>query len=204
MTAAVPDQVVDFYNELFDRVFAQPFRGRIENRLKRNAVLRQVEEVADAASQSLTRFLVNEKVLATKVQQIFGGLASLSGKIGIEDISNSNASPETLSESLLPIVPCPKVVLDSGHDAVYRVTLHSIVQVLMLVGPVMAEWQKLSFSNTFELPRRVTDRLNQISLVHSSISWVEAARLPPTLTTNSPIGIIFCSGSTESKLVRCA
>lgn len=29
--------------------------------------------------------------------------------------------------------------------------LHSIVQVLMLVGPVMAEWQKLNFSSTFAL-----------------------------------------------------
>jgi hypothetical protein len=27
----------------------------------------------------------------------------------------------------------------------------------------MAEWQKLNFSTTFELPRRVVNRLNQIS-----------------------------------------
>ncbi len=33
----------------------------------------------------------------------------------------------------------------------------------MLVGPVMAEWRKLNFSSTFELPRRVVNRLNQIS-----------------------------------------
>jgi hypothetical protein len=33
----------------------------------------------------------------------------------------------------------------------------------MLVGPVMAEWQKLNFSSTFELPRRVVNRLNEIS-----------------------------------------
>jgi NACHT domain len=41
--------------------------------------------------------------------------------------------------------------------------MHSVLQVLLLVGPVMAEWQRLSFSSTFELPRRVVSRLNQIS-----------------------------------------
>jgi hypothetical protein len=33
----------------------------------------------------------------------------------------------------------------------------------MLVGPVMAEWQKLKFSSTFELPGRVVNKLNEIS-----------------------------------------
>ena len=33
----------------------------------------------------------------------------------------------------------------------------------MRVGSVMAEWQKLNFSSTYELPRRVTNSLNQIS-----------------------------------------
>jgi hypothetical protein len=60
-------------------------------------------------------------------------------------------------------MPCPVEVQQAGHDAIYRVALHSVVQVLMLVGPVMAEWQKLNFSKTFEMPRRVVNRLNQIS-----------------------------------------
>jgi hypothetical protein len=33
----------------------------------------------------------------------------------------------------------------------------------MLVGPVMTEWQRLSFASTYEMPRRIVSQLNQIT-----------------------------------------
>ena len=163
MPAPIVDQVVDFYAAHFDRIFSQRFQPRIKERLKRNTVLRQVGESADAASQSLTRFFRSQRLTEQQVADILGGFATLGDLLQLDDIANPNITPEVVVEKLLPDLPCPDVVQQAGHDAVYRVALHSVVQVLMLVGPVMAEWQNLNFSSTFELPRRVVNRLNQIS-----------------------------------------
>jgi hypothetical protein len=59
MPPSIEDQVVDFYYALFDRIFSESFRLRIDQRLKRDAVMRQVQDSAGAASQSLTRFFRN-------------------------------------------------------------------------------------------------------------------------------------------------
>jgi uncharacterized protein YerC len=53
MPAAVADQVVEFFDDLFTHIFADAFRPQIADVLRRKAVLRQVQEAADAASQSL-------------------------------------------------------------------------------------------------------------------------------------------------------
>ena len=163
MPAAITDQVVDFYYKLFDQIFSEPFRSRITERLKRDAVIRQVEDAAGAASQSLTRFFLNEQLNERQVASVLRGFSKLKVRLTLADISSSNATPEALVETLLIGFPCPKTVQQADQDAIYRIALHSIVQVLMLVGPVMAEWQKLNFSSTFELPRRIVNRLNQIS-----------------------------------------
>ncbi len=163
MQGQIVEQVVDFYGSLFSHIFADPFRTHIAEPLKRKAVVRQIEEAADAASQSLTRFFLNEQLTELQVALALQGFGGLPGVVALKDIANPNVAPETLVESLLPKLPCPEALQKAGLDAAYRVALHSVVQVLMLVGPVMAEWQKLTFSTTFELPRRVVSRLNQIS-----------------------------------------
>jgi hypothetical protein len=163
MNGTIVDLVVNFYDSVFRCVFSGPFKSSIAEPLKRKAVLRQVEESADAASQSLNRFFLNQQLTATQVVAILDGFAPLAELLPLESIANPNVAPETIVESLLAKLPCPDVVQRTGDDAVYRVALHSVVQVLMLVGPVMAEWQKLSFASTFELPRRVVHRLNKIS-----------------------------------------
>ena len=163
MPTAIVDQVVDFYSELFNQVFAKPFQSHIAERLRRNAVDRQVAEAADAASQSLIRFLQNEELAEEQVTALLGGFNTLARRITIADIANPNVLPETLVEELLLKVPCPHIARQAGHEAIYRLALFSTVQVLMLVGPVMAEWQNVNFASTFELPRRVVSRLNQIS-----------------------------------------
>ncbi|MCP4460064.1 MAG: NACHT domain-containing protein, partial [Cytophagales bacterium] len=163
MPETIIDQTIDFYNELFDYIFSQPFLPKIKERLKRNAVKRQVEEAADAASQSLTRFFLNQQVSEPQVADIFSGFSRLKDLLKLEDIANPNDTPESVVELLLVQIPCPEGVQCSGNDAVYRVALHSVVQVLMQIGSVMAEWEKVNFSTTFELPQRVVNRLNAIS-----------------------------------------
>lgn len=160
---AIVDKVVDFYYALFDRIFSEPFRLRIPERLKRDAVIRQIQDSAGAASQSLTRFFLNEHLSEEQVANILKGLATLSERLTLADIANPNVTPEAVADALLPELPCPEITQQAGHATIHRLALHSAVQVLMLVGPVMAEWQKLNFSSNFELPRRVVNRLNQIS-----------------------------------------
>ncbi len=159
----IDDCVVDFYDELFAAIFSNPFRDEINNRLKQKAVVRQVEESADAASQSMSRFFLNERADARAVSTILGSCATVPQHIGLEDIANPQVTPEELLEEVLPRLPKPKIGRSRKHQTIYRIALHSILQVLMLVGPVMAEWRKLGFASTFEMPRRVVNRLNQIS-----------------------------------------
>lgn len=157
MLPSIEDQVVEFFNALFERIFSERFRPRIAQRIKRNAVVRQVQEAADAASQSLTRFLLNEQLTEQQTSDTVEGLTTLTDRLTLDDIDNPNETPEAVVENLLA-EDAP-----GDTDAVFRISLHSVVQVLMLVGPVMAEWQKLNFASTFELPRRVVNRLNKIS-----------------------------------------
>lgn len=126
-------------------------------------MLRQVEESADAASQSLTRFFVNGQLSDQEVRDILGGFTKLSSLLALEQIANPNLAPESVVEDLLTRMPCPQALRQTRQDAVYRVALHSVVQTLMLVGRVMGQWQTVNFSSTFELPRRVVEQLNVIS-----------------------------------------
>jgi hypothetical protein len=164
MATAVGDQVVAFFEDLFGRVFSDAFRPNIHDVLRRKAVIRQVDEAADAASQSLTRFFRNQQLTEQQAANILEGFASLSNSLTLEQISNPNVTPEAVVKELLEeSLSIPEAVRKQEQESVYRVALHTVVQVLMLVGPVMREWEKLHFSSTFELLRRVVARLNEIN-----------------------------------------
>lgn len=158
----IADQVIGFFSDHFGRIFGAPFHQAIPETLRRKAVLRQVEESADAASQSLTRLLVNEQLDNSQAARLLQGLAPAVAALDLEHIAKPNISPETLVAELLQDHP-PPALIPELQQALFRVALHSIVQVLTLVGPVMAEWRKLSFSDSFELPRKIVERLNRIS-----------------------------------------
>lgn len=161
---AIADQVVGFFEDLFGRIFSDAFRPHIRDVLRRKAVIRQVDEVADAASQSLTRFFRNQEITEQQAADILAGFAPLSHTLTLDHISNPNVTPESVVNDLLQqSLSIPNVITQQDHESVYRVALHSIVQVLMLVGPVMREWQKLGFASTFELLRRIVNRLNEIN-----------------------------------------
>lgn len=162
MPSSIDDRVIEFHSQLFDHLFSEPFRNNISERRKKNEVIRQVETAADAASSSLTRFFLNQQLSEANVQCILAGFETVGELLQLEDIANPNVTTETIVERLLKELPCPQTV-EMTYGAVYRLALYTVVQVLLLVGPVMAEWQKLNFSSTFELPRKVVNRLNEIS-----------------------------------------
>jgi len=62
MSTSIDDQIIDFYYVLFEHIFTVPFQSRIAERLRRDAVVRQIQESAGAASQSLTRFFLNQQL----------------------------------------------------------------------------------------------------------------------------------------------
>lgn len=158
----IAEQVIGFFTAHFERIFSDPFRLAIPEILRRKAVLRQVDESADAASQSLTRLLINEQLNNAEAAYLLQGLESAIAALDLEHIANPNISPEALVVELLKD-HSPSIQLTEIQQALLRVALHSIVQVLTLVGPVMAEWQKLNFSDSFEPPKKIVDRLNRIS-----------------------------------------
>jgi hypothetical protein len=99
--SSVDEQVIDFYYELFDRIFTQPFRPRIKERLRQDAVARQVQEAAAAASQALTRFFESQQLSEAQVAEILQGFSSLYDLITLEDVSNPHYTPESLVDNLL-------------------------------------------------------------------------------------------------------
>lgn len=94
----IAEQVIGFFSDHFERIFSVPFRRAITETLRRRAVIRQVEESADAASQSLTRLLVNEQLDNCQAACLLQGLAPAVAALNLECIANPNISPEALSD----------------------------------------------------------------------------------------------------------
>ena len=163
MAASIEDQVVDYFHRLFDRLFGAPFSERLaDQRLKRNAVLRQVEESADASSQALTRFFLNREIPPDEVELVLDDLETIGKLLSAGYLTNSLVAPESVVAQLIGSARVREDRLTTNDLSIFRVALHTVVQVLILVGPAMAEWEKLNFSTTFELPRRIVNRLTQI------------------------------------------
>jgi hypothetical protein len=158
----IEDRVIDFFDKLFGRIFAHPFCGTIDSQTRRRIIRRQIEEAADASSQSLLRFFVNQRVSAIEVETLLGAISDAVGSITLDDVASVHVSPEQLVGRLL--LPSSPLVNEKKENRVrFRLALHSVVQVLLMIGPVMAEWQRVGFSSTFELPRQVISRLNQVT-----------------------------------------
>ena len=133
----IDDQVLYFYHKLFENLFSEPFRKDISERRRLNKVLRQVEEVADAASSSLTRFFLNQKLSEETVTTILESFTTINSLLKLEHISNSNVTTEGIVENLLPNLPFPQG--KQTKDPIYTVALFTIIQVLMQVGPIIGE-----------------------------------------------------------------
>ena len=161
--ANIDDQVIDFFTALFLGLFFYPFQTEISGRLKRNRIRRQIEESADAASQSLIRFFNNQELTNSQVAKILEDCVELTASLQLSDVANPNHTPENLIEDLLEQNSLASRSSETVSDSIYRLALYSIIQVVILVGPMISEWRKLKFASTYEVPRRVVNRLNQIS-----------------------------------------
>src|ERR1700754_1588055 len=107
MAQSIAEQVVDFYQALFKGLFTEPFSPLVSDPLKRNAMRRQIEEMADAASQSLTRYLTNERATIKQVAQVLACLDGMRVAVLLEDIANPRLTPENIIEAKLQNVSCP-------------------------------------------------------------------------------------------------
>ena len=154
---------LDFHADLFARVFAGPLTGRIKDRLRLRAVQRQIEDAADAASPWLNRFFKNRKLGSKEAQAMLKGLAPLAEAIGLDELANPNISVDALSQRVLAELPVPKAIRSADKEAEFRVAAQSVIQVLMIVAPVLLEWQRAKFASTFEPARKIVLRLHQIS-----------------------------------------
>lgn len=159
----ITDLVVDYFYDIFDKIFTERFQLEKTHRIKRDKVIRSIQDSALASSQSLIRFFINSQLSEKQASGILNGLKNLPACISLDDISNPNVTPESIVGDLLDKMPCSRGAKKQKLDALHRTTLHSIVQVLMFVGPILVQWQRLHFSSSFELPRRLDNRLNQIS-----------------------------------------
>jgi hypothetical protein len=163
MPAYVPDQVMDFYEALFKDLFITPFSAEILDRRKRNEMRRRVEALGESAAQSTIRMLTNQRVSETDVACILDGLRPLSVVITCEELAQTRETTQGLVEQLLTRLPDLQNVLEKRQVALYRATLYSILQPLLLIAPVLQEWRKHGFSTTYEPPERVIRQLNDIS-----------------------------------------
>lgn len=159
----IENRIIDLFAALFEQLFTSPFTAKIESRLRRNQVTRTIEEAADAASQSITRLLLNERLALPQVDALVASYADLGDHLELDTIGNANVAPESIVETLPPHLRTPALGGDERLASIYRVALHGIVQAVTLIGPVMAEWRRVGFSTTFEVLRRVVDRLNRMS-----------------------------------------
>ena len=73
---ALVDQVLDYYYDLFDGVFANRFGPEIPDRIKRDQMTDRVKTAGRAASESLIRYLQRRRVSNAMVAEILGGFAS--------------------------------------------------------------------------------------------------------------------------------
>ncbi len=169
MPLSIADQVIDYYQSLFDKIFSETFRPLIAERLKRNAVERQIQESADAASQSLIRFFTNERLSEQQAAEILSSLEALPRLIKLDDIANPRVTPERIVESKLKNLSCPESISKAGREAAFGVALNSVAQSLILFGPVMTEWKKTGFSAGFDPPQRFVSRLNEFSEKQDSL-----------------------------------
>jgi energy-coupling factor transporter ATP-binding protein EcfA2 len=161
--ALLQQRVVDLYEALFQSIFSEPFTIDITDIIKQRAIGRQVEEVADAASQSLQRVLEDLQPAESELDWLLGALGGLVSVITADNVSSPSASPDRLARDALQRLPAPPAFLGTEGGMRYRVALNTVLQTLTQVGPVLAEWQRLGFSKEYLLLGQVIALLEQAS-----------------------------------------
>lgn len=84
------NQVVPFFGEVFNRLFTSLILPDIASELDRKRVARQIEELADTASGSLSRFLSTKELSKTSFEGLLKGFRELTESFDLERIANPN------------------------------------------------------------------------------------------------------------------
>ena len=161
MSTSIDDRVLEFYEELFERIFTVPFLKEIERHRDRGRVRRQIEELASAASQSLHLFfsqleIENPDLFLNGIQKSFSAQ-------GLEDFLAVNNAPEVFAANVLEQSGIPNEVDTPDQKTTYRLTLTLVSRVLITVCPILAEWRKFVFAETYEIARQLVGKLNSIA-----------------------------------------
>lgn len=163
MPGPIDEQVIIFFEDLFESIFIATFDLNSADRFKIRKVQRQVGDCADAACQSLNRFFQQREFTEGQVADILESLNDLGRLTKLEEIANPNVAPETIADDITLSLTCLSEVEECGNDPLFRLAIHLVVQVLTQVGPVMMEWRKLNLSSDFRPLQRVVNRLNKIA-----------------------------------------
>ena len=163
MPASILDQMMDFYDDLFQSLFATPFNADLSNRRKRNDVSRRVSALADAASQSTIRMLTNQRMSEPDVERLCQGLQPLPTLTNHEELSQTQGTTQSLVDRLMRQLPDLQSASEQRMVDVYRAALYSILQSLLLIAPVLREWRNHGFPTTYDPLERVLRQLNDIS-----------------------------------------
>ncbi|TVS20087.1 MAG: NACHT domain-containing protein [Planctomycetaceae bacterium] len=157
------NQVVRFFGEVFEGLFITRLLPDIQTELDRKRVRRQIDELADTASQSLSRFLSNKDLSEATLRGFLDGLKPLTEAYDWERIANPNETHEVVAAELLEHAHIPPCAIASRHENTYRLVFGVVTQAVMRVAPVLADWKRYSFSRTYEVPRQLNARLEQIA-----------------------------------------
>jgi len=155
--------LLDFHATLFERLFAQPLTARIKDPLRVRAVRRQIEDAADAASQWLGRFFKQRRLAAKETQAILKGLLPIGDVLALAELGNPNLAAESLSRRVLANLSLPKLIQQTQRQAEFEVAAYGLIQILSIVAPVLLDWQRAKFANSYEPVRRIVLRLHQTS-----------------------------------------
>jgi len=157
------NHVVQFFGDVFQRLFTARLLSDIRTELDRKRVARQIEELADTASQSLSRFLSKKDLSEATLRGLLDGLRPLTEVYDWERIANPNETHEVVAAELLESVQIPSCVTAARHENTYRLVFGVVTQAVMRVAPVLAGWKRYNFSRTYEVPRQLNARLEQIA-----------------------------------------
>jgi len=118
------NRAADFFNDLFEYLFSGLYES-LPSRLDQRRVERQVSELADAASQSLARFLGTKEFDAADVDAILAAFSAVRKHLNRDRLANPNESPDVVADELLKKAKVPKRLLDCGEEPAFRLAVAS-------------------------------------------------------------------------------
>lgn len=139
-----------FHSTIYERMFITPIVQAVTSPLEKKRIARQIEELADAAAESLSRFFESKQFSPSQVAAILKGLKSVLAKRTRADFRNPSAIPDAVAREFLAKKRIPVDVKTAGHESTYRVAFSMILRVLILAAPTLAEYEKVKFPREFE------------------------------------------------------